>query len=302
MITINNKNTAIGKKYTFIDLFAGIGGFHFALHNLGANCVFISEFDKYARQTYEHNFKKIQPELISSKNFAGDITKIDAKDIPDFDILCAGFPCQPFSVAGYKKGFEDTRGTLFFDIARIIEEKKPKAFILENVKGLFIHNNGQTLLRMKEVLEGLGYSFFYKILKADDYGVPQNRQRLLMVGFMDKDIDFKFPQPFPLQTTMSDILGGNCTKTVGYTLRVGGRGSGMGDRRNWDTYLVDGEEVRLKPEHALKMQGFPDDFHFPVSEAQAMKQLGNSVAIPMIQAVAEEVFISLNNKGNDNSK
>lgn len=292
----------LGKEYNFIDLFAGIGGFHIALHNLGSECVFISEFDKYARQTYEHNFRKIVPDLISSDNFAGDITKINAEDIPEFDILCAGFPCQPFSVAGYKKGFDDTRGTLFFDIARIIKEKKPQAFILENVKGLFIHNNGQTLLRMKEVLENLGYSFFYKILKADDYGVPQNRQRLLMVGFRSKKIIFEFPRPFPLKTTMSDILGGKCTKTVGYTLRVGGRGSGMGDRRNWDTYLVDGKEVRLKPEHALKMQGFPDDFHFPVSEAQAMKQLGNSVAIPMIQAVAEQVFISLNKNENDNSK
>jgi DNA (cytosine-5)-methyltransferase 1 len=298
----NRHKTTTGSEYTFIDLFAGIGGFHIALHNLGSRCVFISEFDKYARQTYEHNFSKIVPDLISSDNFAGDITKINAKDIPEFDILCAGFPCQPFSVAGYKKGFDDTRGTLFFDIARIIKEKKPQAFILENVKGLFIHNNGQTLLRMKEVLESLGYSFFYKILKADDYGVPQNRQRLLMVGFRNKAIEFEFPKPFPLKTTMSDILGGNCPKTVGYTLRVGGRGSGMGDRRNWDTYLVDGKEVRLKPQHALKMQGFPDDFHFPVSEAQAMKQLGNSVAIPMIQAVAEQVFISLNNKNSDNSK
>lgn len=296
----NTKN--IGNGYTFIDLFAGIGGFHFALHNLGANCVFVSEFDKYARETYTHNFEKISPTLIRSKHFAGDITKIPAQDIPDFDVLCAGFPCQPFSVAGYKKGFDDTRGTLFFDIARIIEEKKPKAFILENVKGLFIHNNGQTLLRMKEVLENLGYSFFYKILKADDYGVPQNRQRLIMVGFRNKNIKFKFPNPFPLKTTMSDVLGGKCSKIVGYTLRVGGRGSGMGDRRNWDTYLVDGKEVRLKPEHALKMQGFPEGFHFPVSEAQAMKQLGNSVAIPMIQAVAEQVFISLNEKDSDNSK
>lgn len=302
MNQVNRDKTKVGSEYTFIDLFAGIGGFHIALHNLGAKCVFISEFDKYARQTYEHNFRKIVPDLISSDNFAGDITKINAEDIPEFDILCAGFPCQPFSVAGYKKGFDDTRGTLFFDIARIIEEKKPQAFILENVKGLFIHNNGQTLLRMKEVLENLGYSFFYKILKADDYGVPQNRQRLLMVGFRNKAIKFEFPKPFPLKTTMSDILGGNCTKTVGYTLRVGGRGSGMGDRRNWDTYLVDGKEVRLKPEHALKMQGFPEDFHFPVSEAQAMKQLGNSVAIPMIQAVAEQVFISLNKKNSDNSK
>lgn len=299
---LDNSKSKIGENYSFIDLFAGIGGFHIALHNLGAKCSFVSEFDKHARETYGHNFKKISPDLINSDLFAGDITKVNAKDIPDFDILCAGFPCQPFSVAGYKKGFEDTRGTLFFDIARIIKEKKPKAFILENVRGLFIHNNGQTLLRMKEVLEDLGYSFFYKVLRAYDYGVPQNRERLIMVGFRDKDIEFKFPKPFPLQTTMSDILGGNCTKTIGYTLRVGGRGSGIGDRRNWDTYIVDGEEVRLEPVHALKMQGFPETFSFPVSGAQAMKQLGNSVAIPMIQAVAEEVFISLNKKKNDNSK
>jgi len=238
-----NCTKKVGNGYTFIDLFAGIGGIHYALHNLGAQCVFISEFDKYARETYKYNFKKIVPKLLSSKNFAGDITKIDAKSIPNFDILCAGFPCQPFSVAGYKKGFEDTRGTLFFDIARIIEEKQPDAFILENVKGLFTHNNGQTLLRMKDVIKNLGYSFYYKILKADDYGVPQNRQRLLMVGFRKKDILFEFPKPFPLKKTMSDILGGNCARTVGYTLRVGGRGSGMGDRRNWDTYLVDGKEV-----------------------------------------------------------
>ena len=162
MIEKSNDLKNVGDGYTFIDLFAGIGGFHLALHNLGAKCVFISEFDKYARETYKQNFKKIDPELISSDRFGGDITKIDAKNIPDFNVLCAGFPCQPFSVAGYKKGFEDTRGTLFFDIARIIEEKKPQAFILENVKGLLIHNNGRTLLRMKEVLESLGYSFFYK--------------------------------------------------------------------------------------------------------------------------------------------
>lgn len=293
----------VGSDYTFIDLFAGIGGFHYALHDLGAKCVFVSEFNKYARQTYAKNFKKISPKLIKDpKLFAGDITKINAKDIPDFDILCAGFPCQPFSVAGYKKGFEDTRGTLFFDIARILKEKQPKAFILENVKGLFIHNNGQTLLRMKEVLESLGYSFYCKVLRAQDYGVPQNRQRLIMVGFLDKSLDFAFPKPIPLKLTMSDILNGECNKQVGFTLRVGGRGSGMNDRRNWDTYLVNGKQVRLTPKEGLKMQGFPDNFEFPVSDAQAMKQLGNSVAIPMIESVAEEVFLSLNKANNDKSK
>ncbi len=285
----------------FIDLFAGIGGIHLALHNVGAKCVYVSEMDKYARKTYKTNFKKISPEVFNDEQFAGDITKVDENKIPDFDILCAGFPCQPFSVAGFKKGFGDTRGTLFFDIARIIKVKQPKAFILENVKGLFLHQNGQTLLRMKDILEEMGYSFYYKVLAASDYGIPQNRHRLLMVGFKDKSIEFEFPKPVPLKYTMSDIFEGECPKKIGFTLRVGGRGSGLHDRRNWDTYLVNGKERRLTPKEGLKMQGFPNTFEFPVSEAQAMKQLGNSVAIPMIQAVAQNVINLLRNK-NDNSK
>jgi DNA (cytosine-5)-methyltransferase 1 len=289
------------KSLKFIDLFAGIGGIHLALHNAGAKCVYVSEIDKYARQTYENNFKRISPEVFNDEQFVGDITKVDEKKIPNFDILCAGFPCQPFSVAGYRKGFYDTRGTLFFDIARIIKAKQPKAFILENVKGLFIHQNGQTLLRMKDILEEMGYSFFYKVLVASDYGVPQNRHRLLMVGFKDKSFKFEFPQPVPLKYTMSDIFHGECPRKIGFTLRVGGRGSGLNDRRNWDTYLVNGKERRLTSKEGLKMQGFPDTFKFPVSEAQAMKQLGNSVAIPMIQAVAQNV-INLLKDNNDDSK
>jgi DNA (cytosine-5)-methyltransferase 1 len=154
---------------------------------------------------------------------------------------------------------------------------------------------------MQEIIHELGYSFHYKILTASDYGVPQSRQRLIMVGFLDNGSEYKFPDPISLEVTMSDILGGECNRKIGFTLRVGGRGSGIEDRRNWDAYLVDGKEIRLTPEHGLKMQGFPDTFHFPVSDAQAMKQLGNSVAIPMIQYVAEQVFITLN-KGKNDSK
>lgn len=282
------------KTITFIDLFAGIGGFHLAFHNLGAKCVFVSEWDKPARETYKKNFEKIEPELFApetiDQTFTGDITTVLPKSIPDFDIITGGFPCQPFSQAGLKKGFNETRGTLFFDIANIMKEKQPKAFFLENVRGLLTHDGGRTFATIQRVLtEELGYSFFYKVVKASDYGVPQHRPRLFMVGFKDKSIDFEFPEPVKLMMTMDDVFDGKVNKTVGYTLRVGGRGSGIGDRRNWDTYLVDGKVRRLSPKEGLRMQGFPDDFEFPVSETQAMKQLGNSVAVPAIQATANEI-------------
>lgn len=275
----------------FIDLFAGIGGFHLAFHNLGGDCVFASEWDKEARKTYEYNFYKSSPSLFDSGNFKGDITQVNPKEIPDFDVLCAGFPCQPFSQAGFKKGFNETRGTLFFDIVNILKEKQPKAFFLENVRHLLKHDDSKTFSTIKRILtEELGYSFFYKIVKASDFGLPQHRPRLFMVGFKDRDIDFKFPKPTELKMTMSDILGGDCPKEIGYTLRVGGRGSDINDRRNWDSYLVNGEVKRIGVEEGKKMQGFPDNFQFPVSSTQAMKQLGNSVAIPAIESVIKEMI------------
>lgn len=284
-------------KITFIDLFAGIGGFHLAFHKCGAKCVFASEWDEFARKTYEHNFKKISPSLFENGRFAGDITKIDAKDIPDFDILTGGFPCQPFSQAGLKKGFNETRGTLFFDIARILKEKQPQAFFIENVRGLLNHNNGETFSTIKKVIEEeLNYSFFHKVIFASDFGVPQHRPRLFMVGFKNKEIDFNFPEPIKLTMTMSDVFGGQVDKKIGYTLRVGGRHSGINDRRNWDTYLVDGEIRRLSPKEGRKMQGFPESFEFPVSEIQAMKQLGNSVAVPAVEAVAKEIIKCIKGK------
>lgn len=278
-------------KITFIDLFAGIGGFHMAFHNVGAKCVFVSEYDEFARKTYEANFKKIEPSLFRKKHFAGDITKIDTKDIPDFDILTGGFPCQPFSQAGLKKGFNETRGTLFFDIVRILKEKQPKAFFIENVRGLKTHDDGRTFATIKRIIEKeLGYSFFYQIVFASDFGVPQRRPRLFMVGFKNKNINFQFPKPQKLKITLDEILGGKTNKEIGFTLRVGGRHSSINDRRNWDTYLVNGKIKRLTPKEGLLMQGFPSDFIFPVSDIQAMKQLGNSVAVPAIQAVAKEII------------
>ena len=283
--------------WKFIDLFAGIGGFHAAFHDAGGDCVFVSEWDRPAQETYKHNFFKMSPEVFRSGNFIGDITKVKPKDIPDFDILTAGFPCQPFSQAGFKKGFNEARGTLFFDIANILKEKKPKAFFLENVRHLYKHNDGKTFETIKKIItEDLDYSFFAQIVKASDFGMPQHRPRLFMVGFHDKSIDFKFPEPLKkLKYNMSDIFGGTCDKEIGYTLRVGGRGSKITDRRNWDSYRVDGKVVRLGTKEGLKMQGFPEWFEFPptVSDVQAMKQLGNSVAVPAIQAVAEKIMETL---------
>ena len=291
--------------YTFIDLFAGIGGFHIAFHNLGSKCVFASEWDEPARKTYEHNFRKIQPELFNEglfsggeNRFVGDITKVNKKSIPDFDILTGGFPCQPFSQAGYKKGFDDTRGTLFYDIAEIIRVKKPKAFFLENVRHLYKHDNGKTFETIKKVLtEDLGYSLYHYIVKASDHGLPQNRPRLFMIGFRDKKIVFEPPQKRPLEFTMSDVFGGaKVNKEIGFTLRVGGKGSKITDRRNWDSYLVDGIVKRITPTEGKKMQGFPDSYVFPVSNGQAMKQLGNSVAIYAIQDYAEKIIEALSKR------
>lgn len=291
-------------KVRFIDLFAGIGGFHIAFHNLGAECVFASEIDPHARKTYEHNLKKLSPDLFKNDLFNDDILKIinPETQVPDFDVLCAGFPCQPFSQAGYKRGFSenlDSRGNMFFRICDILKAKRPKAYFLENVRHLVNHEDGRTFATIQKILdEELNYSFAYKVVKASDYGLPQHRPRVFMVGFdrehYGHDIpEFAFPEPVPLKMTMSDIWGGECNKKVGYTLRVGGRGSGLHDRRNWDAYLVDGIEKRLTPKEGKMMMGLPDDFEFPVSDIQAMKQLGNSVAVNAVAATAEQIMLYL---------
>jgi DNA (cytosine-5)-methyltransferase 1 len=282
----------------FIDLFAGIGGFHLAFHKAGGKCVFVSEIDEHARRTYETNIKKIAPELFTEDEtfFTRDIKEVNENTIPDFDILCAGFPCQPFSQAGFKRGFSDTRGTLFHDIVRILRAKKPAAFFLENVRGLLSHNSGKTFEVIRNTLtKDLGYTFHHKIVRASDHGLPQHRPRLFMVGFKEEHLTFSFPAPTKLKKTMSDIWGGTCPKTVGYTLRVGGRGSGLSDRRNWDTYLVNGEIKRLSPKEGKAMMGFPKSYEFPVTETQAMKQLGNSVAVSAVYAVAKEITTRLKN-------
>ena len=299
----------MSRQLKFIDLFAGIGGFHLALKSIGMKCVFTSEIDKYARQTYEANFK--DKYLKDPNLFTGDIWKVDYKNIPNFDILCGGFPCQPFSQAGYKKGFKDNKdGNLFFAILEILKKKKPTVFFLENVRHLKNHDSGKTFKIIYKSLQNLNYSFDYKIIKASDFGLPQHRPRIYMVGFykprlknMFKELSFTFPKEISLKKTMSDIFGKFVAKElnskderkVGFTLRVGGGKSPIQDRRNWDGYIVNNKIVRLKPKQGLQMMGFPKNFKLPVSDNQAMKQLGNSVAVNVVKEIGKEIKYHLKN-------
>ena len=304
-------------KYKFADLFAGIGGFHQAFHSLGCECVFASEIDKEARKTYEFNFRHISPKLFHSQNFVEDIIPF-ARDnldrMPDFDILCAGFPCQPFSQAGIKLGFKENyegRGNMFYVLKDIIKHKRPSAFFLENVRNIENHDKGNTFRVIRQTLEEeLGYHFKHKIVKASDFNLPQHRPRMFMVGF-DRNQGFSegfdFPEPIPEEErtlTMSDVLGGNCTRDkeglekrdIGYTLRVGGRGSVITDRRNWEFYYVDGEVRRISVEDGKQMMGLPKSFILPDSVTQAFKQLGNSVAVPAVTATAKKILEKLNDE------
>lgn len=317
-------------KFKFIDLFAGIGGIRLAYQNVGGKCVFTSEWNNYAKKTYEANFGEVP---------YGDITKINEKNIPDHEILLAGFPCQPFSIAGVSKknslgrnhGFlDETQGTLFFDIARILDHKKPKIFMLENVKNLVSHDKGNTFKVIKNTLTELGYSIHYKVLDAKHL-VPQHRERIIIVGFRD-DIfggneNFEFPKlPKPkakiknilepetdLKYTLSDKLW-NYLQDYAAKHKAKGNGFGYGltdlegiSRTMSARYYKDGAEIlipqknsnprRLTPRECARLQGFPDNFIIPVSDNQAYKQFGNSVAVPLIQAVAKQLVKVLEDYG-----
>jgi len=300
-----------------VDLFAGIGGirlgFEMEFNNL--ECVFSSEIDKHAVITYKTNFE--------CANINGDITKIQESDIPDHDILLAGFPCQPFSQAGKKKGFLDDRGTLFFDIKRILAKKKPKVFLLENVKQLKGHDQGKTLTTILNHLKEIGYTNTqYSVLRARDFGIPQNRERIYIVGFLDNDIDFSFPQALNITTCVENILedmveskytlsdklwAGHQRRKINNKKNGKGFGYGLFNGQSLYTntlsarYYKDGSEIlieqeaenprKLTPREAARLQGFPDSFVIPVSDTQAYKQFGNSVCIPVIQAIAKNIQI-----------
>lgn len=314
-------------RYTFIDLFAGIGGMRLAFESAGGHCVYSNEWNKYSQQTYYANFG-VQPD--------GDITRVQAESIPDHDILVAGFPCQPFSIAGVSKknslgratGFEDkTQGTLFFDVCRILKAKRPKAFMLENVKNLCSHDKGRTFQVIQESLHELNYEISFQIIDGKGY-VPQHRERIVIVGF-DKerygdDIEFSFDlHPLEKQPIVNDILEKDVDKK--YTLsdklwtylqnyaakhREAGNGFGYGiapldgiTRTISARYYKDGSEIlieqhgknprRLTPRECARLQGFPDSFKIPVSDTQAYRQFGNSVVVPLMSDVANLIVSKL---------
>ncbi|MNK60631.1 Modification methylase HpaII [compost metagenome] len=370
----NNVKKGTGKleeDIRFIDLFAGIGGFHIGMHSVGGKCVFASEIDKFARVTYEHNYKKWSPEVFENNLFNQDITdpSLDYKNIPAFDVLCAGFPCQPFSHAGLKKGFSDTRGTLFFNIEQIVQTKIdqakknkddsliPKVLFLENVKGLRNHDKGHTFAVIKANLEELGYEVRAEVLNSKNFGVPQNRERIFIIAWYKKLVkadDFRFPwgidaegevifdkskkDTLSMPTALGNILlnekelskseqKNNKTYTISEKLweghlrrrkEHGEKGNGFGyslfkdDSPYTSTisarYNKDGSEIlidqslldkrprKLHPIEAARLQGYPigakdksERFEIPVSDAQAYKQFGNSVSVPVIKVLAKEI-------------
>jgi DNA (cytosine-5)-methyltransferase 1 len=346
------KSKTKNSKFKFIDLFAGIGGIRLPFQELGGECVFSSEWDKFSQKTYATNFGHLPQ---------GDITKIAASEIPDHDILLGGFPCQAFSQAGLKKGFNDSRGTMFFEIQRILDEKRPKAFLLENVKQLQGHDKGRTLEQILEILEGrseqvipdtvpmteearkalsakLRYQVFYKVLRARDFGVPQNRERIFIVGFdtdfFGRDIDFNdiFSWPYPpaTPTRLGDILEDSKNLDPKYTIsdklwqghlrrkeehieKGNGFGYSMFTANSPYTstlsarYYKDGSEIlidqsalkknprKLTPRECARLQGFPESFITnAVSDGQAYKQFGNSVCVPVIRALANQIVAAIN--------
>ena len=316
--------TSHAGQFRFIDLFAGIGGIRIPFQELGGECVFSSEWDQFAQKTYKVNFGETP---------SGDITQIESSSIPNFDILLGGFPCQPFSSAGLKKGFADTRGTLFFEIERIIRDKRPKAFLLENVKQLQTHDKGRTLKVILSHIDALDYYVKYVILRAGDFGVPQNRERTQIVGFdkhyfdIAEDYDFQFPTHTYEKTRLGDILESDVDDRYTLTDAIWegfkkrkennvNRGAGFGyclfneDSPYVSTlvarYYKDGQEIlidqgpsknprKLTPRECARLQGFPDSYIIPVSNSQAYKQFGNSVAVPVIRAVAKRILEEMNN-------
>jgi DNA (cytosine-5)-methyltransferase 1 len=298
----------------YVDLFCGIGGFRIAAEQISSElgipvkCVFSCDIDEECQRAYEENF---------GEKPAGDITAVNAKDIPDHDILFAGFPCQPFSIIGHRKGFEDTRGTLFFDIARILEAKKPRTFVLENVKLLAGHNKGKTLKRIMCGLRDLGYYADFRILNALNFGLPQKRERIFIVGFK-KACSFDWPNGSLTMIPLKDILEENVPEryyasdyirknrlkkqkptiepTIWHENKAGHISAypyscALRAGASYNYLLVNGER-RLTPREMLRLQGFPDSFKIVCNYSQTRKHAGNSLPVPVAKAVLKNLFIS----------
>jgi len=313
-------------KIRFIDLFAWIWGFHIALNSQWCECVFASEIDANARKTYEYNFKDSNPSLFTEDNFPHDVTQIQWPEVPDHDILCAGFPCQAFSIAGYRKWFEDERWNLFFDIARIIKSKKPQVVFLENVKNLKTHDAWKTFETILDTLDRLWYYVKTTVLNSYEYwNIPQNRERIYIVAFRnEKQRDaFKFPDAIPLKKSISDLLEKNIdsdfyynekplyerikddiTKTnTAYQWRrkyvrenkkwlVPTLTANMGTGGHNVPIILDDTGIRkLTPQECLYFQGYPNTYSFPkLSKWQQYKQVWNSVSVPVISRIAENII------------
>lgn len=318
------------KKAKFIDLFAGIGGFRYALESHGLKCVYTSEWDKYAQMTYEANFGETPD---------GDITKVDEKTIPQHNIICAGFPCQAFSISGKQRGFEDTRGTLFFDVARIAKYHKPEVLFLENVKNFAKHNDGQTLEVIKKTLNDLDYNVFYKVLNASQHGAPTSRERIYIICFR-KDLgieNFEFPKPVEKNVKLRDYLEDDKTSSpyvikrddikirdknitpdifghypqepirigtinnggqgeriysdLGHAITFSAYGGGAGSRTG--AYLINGKVRKLTPKECSRVMGFPENFVIPVNKTQAYKQFGNSVVVPVLKQIMKQIILTI---------
>ncbi|MGK7885066.1 MAG: DNA cytosine methyltransferase [Crocosphaera sp.] len=302
-------------KLRFIDLFAGIGGIRLGFETVDSECVFSSEWDRYAQDTYEANFGE-RPQ--------GDITQIKPETIPEHDILLAGFPCQAFSICGDRQGFLDTRGTLFFNIEEILRTKRPYAFLLENVKHLKSHDKGRTLKTIIGHLENLGYYVHHTVLNSLDFGIPQKRERTFIVGFKD-NIKFSFPKPIGIKPNLSSILENDCEVDQRYFVSSTIRKNRLAKvKPNYPTpsiwhenksgnistleyscalragasynYLLVNGIRRLTPKELLRLQGFPDDFKIVVPYTQIRKQTGNSVTVPVIKAVGQQMIASIKSK------
>jgi len=329
MIEIKDKSL---KDWKFIDLFAGIGGFHYAISSFGAKCVMASEWDKHAMNVYYTNHK-VKP--------LGDITCIDEEDIPKHDILAGGFPCQAFSISGKQKGFEDTRGTLFFDVARIVDKHKPKILFLENVKNFIRHDNGNTIKVVQNTLKQLGYEVFIKVLNTSNYGLPQNRERVFIIGFRQgiRKKDFKFPESLNKKVSLNEFLEEDISEVkivnrrdikiyknpqltpslfndfeipnrplqIG-TVNKGGQGEriyhpnghavtlsayGGGVGSKTGLYYIDGKIRKLTPRECANIQGFPKSFKLHENKNQSYKQFGNSVSVDVLQHILKKIVYSV---------
>ena len=315
-------------KIKFIDLFAGIGGFHLALNKVNGECLFASEWDKECQKIYEKNFH-LKP--------FGDITKINEKEIPKHDVLCAGFPCQAFSIFGKRQGFKDTRGTLFFDVARIIKHHQPKLILLENVKNFLTHDNGNTISVIKKTLEELNYNVFYKVLNSSNFGIPQKRERIYIVGFNKKlkINEFKFPSNQNIFVSLKDYLlpdsstkelvlnrddiqlkkdkkiqkdifgnypqkpirlgqvnkggqGERIYSTNGHAVSLTAYGGGIGSKTG--LYLVNNKLRKLSPRECARITGFPDSFSLSENKNHSYRQFGNSVVVNVLDFILKEIM------------